>query len=490
MSGTGVGPAGGPARPGAGGLTRRLAAFGRLASPASAGRGPEPGDLALDRALQRVLVGKIGLLGLTTLVDPDRADTWVLLIAAVACTAAGRSVRPAPAGSYFILLGLLFTDEGLTRTLGAHEPIVEATFLITLAAASGYRSLSLFLGTVALVALHFLAFGEQAAGHGLLVLLGAAITQYVIWRRSALMRQADRAKQQATIAVEAAGLRSRAEIADRRHEAIQRELAALGIRAYLSSELESTVTALAETGDSVARHAARAQQVMNEFTQAIFNINYATTDAEATWSAAHDHAAVTEASIGRLSLASDGITGIASEIRAIAKQTNLLSLNATIEAARAGEAGRGFAVVAEEVRRLASQVSEATSRITQVVIDIHEGASAAQTAVAQINSVLGQAREAQETISTAVQMQTEAAEQATAAIVALHEDAAWMGRRSGARPPAAEDSPGGFMAFGDDDGLQEPAAGGLELFDQPAGVPATPGGPTTDSQDLMASVWL
>ena len=90
-----------------------------------------------------------------------------------------------------------------------------------------------------------------------------------------------------------------------------------------------------------------------------------------------DQVGVIAENILSLSERTQQIGEIIDTVNDIADQSNLLALNAAIEAARAGDAGKGFAVVAGEVRSLAEQSREATSKVQDILLEIQKAANMA-----------------------------------------------------------------------------------------------------------------
>ena len=98
----------------------------------------------------------------------------------------------------------------------------------------------------------------------------------------------------------------------------------------------------------------------------------------------------------------------------IAEQTNMLALNAAVEAARAGEHGKGFAVVAGEIRKLADESKQATSKIISLIHDIQqatnstvmateEGSKEIETGVELAHNIANNIDELKNTITATVE---------------------------------------------------------------------------------------
>ncbi|GAA3813756.1 methyl-accepting chemotaxis protein [Cellulomonas soli] len=169
----------------------------------------------------------------------------------------------------------------------------------------------------------------------------------------------------------------------------------------------SAATAQVEAGSGQV--AAAVQQMAAAMREVAQSAAAATTVTGLAAEATHD----VRDSVERLAASTTQIEGVVGIVTGISDRTRMLALNATIEAARAGEAGKGFAVVAEEVKNLAAQSGDATTRIGEQLADLTADSEGVRTAVDRIDEILGRIEALQQTIAAAVEQQTAAIESIT-----------------------------------------------------------------------------
>ena len=131
----------------------------------------------------------------------------------------------------------------------------------------------------------------------------------------------------------------------------------------LSSRTEQQASSLGETAASMEQLTSAVKQNAENAQQA------RSLSANASEVAIKGNSVVSQVvgTMGEISTSSTKIADITGIIEGIAFQTNILALNAAVEAARAGEQGRGFAVVASEVRSLAQRSSSAAKEIKDLI---------------------------------------------------------------------------------------------------------------------------
>ena len=160
-------------------------------------------------------------------------------------------------------------------------------------------------------------------------------------------------------------------------------------RSYeVSTATETAFALLAKVSDAADEARAgmtSAARASSSLAETVGSIGDRTREGAAASNTVERRALSTENSIKELRTTVGSINFVATLIREIAGQINLIALNATIEAARAGEAGRGFAVVAREIKTLAMQTSKATEQISLHIAAVGKASDLAEENVTGMN---------------------------------------------------------------------------------------------------------
>lgn len=183
------------------------------------------------------------------------------------------------------------------------------------------------------------------------------------------------------------------------HGQVSQQLAGTLIEASAQAQLTL------EGAEQVAEHASAVAAATEEQATAVLEVAEQAEASVSLMSKAAEGAGEAVQAMSELSRSTGRVEEVLKLIDRIARQTNLLALNATIEAARAGEAGRGFAVVANEVKKLATEVSDATREVGEIVGGVQRHATDANERMTTIAEDVGVILAAQQAIASAVEEQ-------------------------------------------------------------------------------------
>ncbi len=146
-------------------------------------------------------------------------------------------------------------------------------------------------------------------------------------------------------------------------ELVSRHASALQGTQVTAQEIKHASMVAAQRAEAVLRVADRADQLGRTGEEAVDRSLHGLSGIQTE---------VTEISgrINELSESTRQIGGITESVKDLADRSNILALNAALEAVRSGEHGKGFSVVAREIRSLANQSIEATTRVRDILQDV------------------------------------------------------------------------------------------------------------------------
>jgi len=204
--------------------------------------------------------------------------------------------------------------------------------------------------------------------------------------------------------------------------ALRRGVARRGAGAAGQAEAMRRATANAAAISEVTRDAAREADSVIVMTQRAESLSgeglAAAEQAVRSAGALGEQVRRIAATMGDLSERTLQVGEIATSVKDLAEQSNLLALNASIEAAKAGEHGRGFAAVAMEMRNLAEQSRQAAGQVRSILGEIQkyarEAALATEEGSARAALATGRTRSAGEAIEGLALVIRESAESARA----------------------------------------------------------------------------